>query len=308
MKNVARLALFFTLSFAAVFGLAVLIRFLQLKIDIIRSMPPHDGGLDDELLAAFRWALPMALYLSLLFSLSYRARRRIFAPAAMLCLLILGSGFCLGLGAGAESFSRLARYLSPPQTLGNPGLILTQAGNATVLIRDPADPWGPRVVSVPNQSLIYQEIPRSPEDKPIPLPPVPFRTSMAWVLQSLILDISLASGEMVDRFNLLSAGEGIFPLLAYSSALVFLLVSLCFALNLSNWPLANLFLGALIFRSVLSMEVFLGFSEVEEVLNSLLGTLIPPPYTAPLLFTSLGFLICLYSLLSFLARKRDSPL
>ncbi|MDR1024686.1 MAG: hypothetical protein LBL56_03090 [Treponema sp.] len=306
MKSVARLALFFTVFFAAAFVSAALVRFLQIRIDVIRAMPPRNGELGGEMLGAFRWALPTALYISLLFSLSYAARHRIFSPAAMLCLLILGSAVSLGVTAGAESFSRLARYFSPPRPMEYPGLILTQADNAIVLIRNPADPWGPRVVSIPEQPLLYQELPRGPDGRPIPLPPIPFRTGTAWVLQSFIIDLSLASREWVNRFDRGSSGGGLLPFLVYSGALVFLLASLRFALGLSNWPLANLFLGALIFRGILSLEVFLGVPEVEDVLNGLLGELIPPLYTAPLIFASLGFLVCLYSFLSFLARRRDS--
>jgi hypothetical protein len=303
MKNVARLALFFTISFAAVFILAALIHFLRVRIDVIRSMPPQNGRLGEELLAAFRWALPVSLYSSLLFSLSYTVRRRIFAPVAMLCLFILGSAICLGVTVGAEGFSRLAEYFAPSKSLGNPGLILTQADNAIVLIRDPSDPWGPRVASIPGRPLLYQELPRGPDNKPIGLPPVPFRTGTAWILQSSIIDFSLVSGELVRRF---ASPEGIWPFLIYTCALVFFLVSLRFALGLSNWPLANLFLGALLFRAILTMEVFFRDPETEEILDSLLGGLIPPLYTAPLIFLFLGFLVCLYTFLSFLARRKDT--
>jgi hypothetical protein len=302
MKNVARLALFFTVSFTAVFILAAIVRFLHIKIDIVRSMPPRTGYLGEELLAAVRWALPMALYFSQLFSLSYTARRRIFAPAAMLCLFILGSAACFGITVGAESLSRLAKYLSPPKSLGNPGLILTQADNAIVLIRDPEDIWGPRVVSIPGRPLLYQELPRGPDNKPISLPPVSFRTDTAWILQSFVIDFSLVSGELVKRLG--SSNGGVLSFAIYICTLVFLLVSLRFALDLSNWPLANLFLGALVFRGILSMEVFLGTPEMEGILNNLLGDLIPPHYTVPLVFVFLGFLICLYTFLSFLARRR----
>jgi hypothetical protein len=303
MKNVARLALFFTISFAAVFILALFIHFLRIRIDVIRSLPPQNGQIGEELLGAFRWALPAALYLSLLFSLSYTVRRRIFAPLAMLCLFILGSAACLGLTLGAEGLSRLAKYFVPPKSLGNPGLILTQADNAIVLIRDPLEPWGPRVVSIPGQPLLYQELPRGPDNKPISLPPIPFRTGTAWALRSLIIDLSLTGRELIRRFSF--PGWPAFPFLIYCGALIFFLVSLRFALNLSNWPLANLFLGALAFRGILSMEVFLGAPETEEVLNTLLGDLIPPLYTAPLIFVFLGFLVSLYTFLSYLARRRD---
>jgi hypothetical protein len=304
MKNVARLALFFTVSFAFTFVLAALVRFLHIRIDVIRSIPPQDGYLGGELLAAFRWALPAALYCSLLFSLSYTVRRRIFAPVAMVCLFILGSAACFGMSLGAEGLSRIAGYLAPPKPLGNPGLILTQADNAIVLIRDPGDAWGPRVVSIPGRPLLYQELPRGPDGKPIALPPVPFRTGTAWVLQSFFTDFSLAGGGLVKRLT--PSNGGVLSLAAYISALVFLLVSLRFALGLSHWPLANLFTGILVFRGVLSMEVFLGSPEAGRTLDNLLGELIPSPYIVPLIFAFLGFLVCLYTFLSFLTRRKDS--
>jgi hypothetical protein len=306
MKNVARLALFFTVSFAAIFVLAVSVRFLHIRIDVIRSMPPQNGHLGEELLAAFHWALPAALYFSLLFSLSYTVRRRIFAPAAMLCLFILGSAVCLGITIGTDSLSRLAKYPVPPKSLGNPGLILTQADNAIVLIQDPGVPWGPRVASIPGRPLLYQELPRGPDNKPISLPSVPFRTNTVWFLQSFVIDFSLASGELTKRLSQVSPPEDLLSFPVYVCALVFLLVSLRFSLTLSNWPMANLFLGALVFRGILILEVFLGATETEEILNNLLGDLIPPRYTAPLAFVFLGFLVCLYTFLSFLARRKNS--
>jgi hypothetical protein len=256
------------------------------------------------LLAAFRWALSVALYFSLLFSLSYTVRRRIFAPAAMLCLFVLGSAACFGISLGAEGLSRIVEYLAPQKSLGNPGLILTQADNAIVLIRDPEDAWGPRVVSIPGRPLLYQELPRGLDGNPIPLPSVPFRTDTAWVLQSFFTDFSLASGGLVNRFN--SPNGGALSFAAYLCALVFFLVSLRFALGLSHWPLANLFIGFLVFRGVLSMEVFLGAPEIGGTLDSLLGEMIPSRYIVPLIFAFLGFLVCLYSFLSFLARRRDA--
>lgn len=303
MKNIARLVLFFTISFASIFILAALIRFLDIRIATIRVLPPRDSRIGIDLLAAARWALPLSLYGSLVLSLSYTVRRRIFAPAAMLCLFILASAACLGIIAGAKSFSRLSAYAIPVRPLGNPGLILTQADNAMVLIQDPAEIWGSRVVSIPGQPLLYQDVPRGPDNQPISLPPIPFRTSTAWVLESLDIDLSLASRQLSGRFD--SPESGLIPFMIYTCALVFFLVSLRFVLDLSKWPLANLFLGALIFRGILSMETFLITPEPQEILHSLLGDLIPPLYTVPLIFVFLGFLVCLYTFLSYLARRKE---
>jgi hypothetical protein len=300
MKNIARLALLFTVSFAGIFVLTVLVRFLHIRIDVIRALPPQDSYIGEELLAAARWALPTSLYSSLLFNLSYTVRRRIFAPAAMLCLFLFGSAACVGVITGVEGFSQLATPRIPAMTLGNPGMILTQGANTIVLIQDPGEPWGSRVVSLPGRPLLYQEFPRGLDNKPISLPPVPFRTGTAWAFRSLIVDFSLAGRQMLGRF----ASPGTGSLLIYSCALVFFLVSLRFVLALSNWPLANLFLGALLFRGVLALEIFLNTQEVQDILESFLGELIPPPYISPLVFVFLGFLVCLYSFLSYLARRK----
>jgi hypothetical protein len=301
MKNIARLVLFFTVSLAGIFVLAAAVRFLHVRIDITRVLPARNSRVEAELLSAARWALPLSLYGALLLSLSYTVRRRIPAPAAMLSLFVLASAAGLGIVLGAEGFHRLSSYTIPARPLGNPGLVLTQADNAIVLIQDPAEIWGPRVVSIPGQALLYQAVPRGPDNQPISLPPVPFRTNTAWVLESLDIDLSLASRLLVGRFS----SGGIVPFAVYVCALCFLLVSLRFVLGLSKWPLANLFLGALIFRGILSMETFLAAPEPGEILNSFLGGLIPPPYTAPLIFVFLGFLVCLYTFLSYLARRKD---
>jgi hypothetical protein len=301
MKNIARLVLFFTISLAGIFVLTAAVRFLHIRIDVIRVLPPRNSRAGVELLSAARWALPPSLYGALLLSLSYTVRRRILAPVAMAVLFVLASAASLGIMLGTEGFSRLSSYIIPARPLGNPGLILTQADNAIVLVRDPSEIWGSRVVSIPGQPLLYQDVPRGPGNQPISLPSVPFRANTAWVLQSLDIDLSLVSGLLAGRFN----STDIFPFMVYVGALCFLLVSLRFVLGLSKWPLANLFLGALIFRGILSIETFLVAPEPQEILNGFLGDLIPPLYMVPLIFVFLGFLVCLYTFLSYLARRKD---
>ncbi|MDR0732073.1 MAG: hypothetical protein LBF63_10430 [Treponema sp.] len=301
MKNIARLVLFFTISLAGIFILAATVHFLRIRIDTIRVLPAQDSRIETELLSAARWALPLSLYGSLLLSLSYTVRRRIFAPAAMFSLFILVSAAGLGIVLGMESFHRLSSYSISARPLGKAGLILTQADNAIVLIQDPSDIWGARVVSIPGQALRYQAVPRGLDNLPISLPPIPFRANTAWVLESFDIDLSIVSRLLFDRFS----SAGIIPFTVYIAALGFLLISLRFVLGLSKWPLANLFLGALIFRGILSMETFLIAPETQEILNSFLGDLIPPLYTAPLIFVFLGFLVYLYTFLHYLARRKD---
>ncbi|MDR2178590.1 MAG: hypothetical protein LBP20_11220 [Treponema sp.] len=301
MKNIARLVLVFTFSFVGVFVLAAAVRFLRTRIDIISVLPAQGGRLDTELLSAAHWALPLSLYCSLLFGLSYTIRRRIFAPAAMLSLFVLSSAASLGSILGTEGFHRLPPYTIPPRPLGNPGLILAQANNAIVLVQDPAEIWGARVVSIPGQALDYHAVPQGPDNKPARLPPIPFRTNTAWVLESLELDLSLTARLLTSRFS----SGGILSFMVYVCALSFLLISLRFVLCVSKWPLANLFFGALVFRAVLSIETFFAAPEPQEILNGMVGDLIPPQYTTPLIFVFLGVLVCLYTVLSYLIRRKD---
>ncbi|MDR3145412.1 MAG: hypothetical protein LBU21_03975, partial [Treponema sp.] len=90
----------------------------------------------------------------------------------------------------------------------------------------------------------------------------------------------------------------------YAAALLFLLVSLRGILELSAWPLANLLLGALVFRAVLALETFLDSGEILSFIAPFLGPWISPAFLSPLVFSGLGLLIMLYSALASLARER----
>jgi hypothetical protein len=183
--------------------------------------------------------------------------------------------------------------------LGGSGLLLTQGDTTIVLLRGPAESRGPRVVSMPGRPLIYQEQPLGPNNTVLSLPPVPFRDEAPWFLRSLAIDFSLTGRQFEARL-----GDGLVSFLMYAGALVFLLVSLGFILKLSNWPLANLFLGCLAFRGVLAAETFLNSPEIQDLFAAFLGNRIPLAYTVPLIFCAFGVLVNLYTFLVFLARRR----
>jgi hypothetical protein len=168
-----------------------------------------------------------------------------------------------------------------------------------VLLKGPAEERGPRVVSIPGRPLIYQEEPVGPNNTVLALPPIPFRNDAPWFLRSAAIDFSLAG----ERFRSLFE-QGFTPFLVYFLPLTLLLTSLFFIFKLSTWPLANLFLGFLAFRGILAAETFVNSPEIQGMFSSFLGTRIPLPFVAPLLFAVLAVLINLYSFLVFLARKR----
>jgi hypothetical protein len=299
MKNFARLVIFFSLNFAAVFFLATVVRYLQIRIDAVRSLPPGPDRPLEELFFAIHWALPATIYISLLFGLSYSVRRRIFAPLSVACLVILATALSFAAFTASDHLARLPGMTNPVKNLGRPGLILRRGDNAMVLLGDPAKARDPRVISIPGSPLILQRIPPGSGGSVLNLPSAPFRTGTAWFLQSLIIDFTLAGRQFAARF-----AEGPLFFLIYTIALVFLLSSLRFILGLGTWPLANLFLGALVFRGILILETFLNSLEVHGFLADFIGGLIPPSLLDPLVFGFLGLLVCLYSGLSFLAARK----
>jgi hypothetical protein len=301
MKNTARLALFFSVSFIVFFLLFALIRFLNLRIEAIRVVPVPPGIGFGEALSAVQRALPAALYFSILLSLSYTARRKIPGPLSIIGLWALALAFTLALSLGLDRAAKLPPLLvqGEVKSMGKPGLILSQADTAMVLLRDPGEIRGSRVVSIQDRPLVYQEVPLGPNNPVLRLPPLPFRNEAVYFMNSLFIDFSLTAGQFTGRLE-----EGLIPFIIYTASLIFLLVSLRFIMDLGNWPLASLFLGALVFRGILALETFLNSREIQALLNSLLEGRIPGPLRTPLVFCGLGFLILLYTLLAHLAGGR----
>ncbi|MCL2070161.1 MAG: hypothetical protein FWH19_04155 [Treponema sp.] len=303
MKNFAKLVLFVSFCFAFLFLISVLIRFLDSWIDFVRFIPL--GEIIGAEVAEAAWnALPSAIYLSVLLCLSYTARRGIAIPLSMGCIIALCFAFTSAASLGIErtaSISPLFKPASPIVT--GPGLILSQRNNTMILLRESSDLTGPRVVSIPDQPLIYQEQPIGPNNTILSLPALPFSVETPWFIQSLSIDLSLCAWQLKSRFQ-----EGFIYFAAYALGLILLLGSLRFLLELSLWPLANLFLGALVFRLILSLEVFLNSREINTLLSHYLGELVPSLLITPLAFGSAGVLLILFTLLGRLARigrKKD---
>jgi hypothetical protein len=299
VKNIARLALFFSCSFIIIFVLSTLTRYLHIRIEAARLLPLQSETALPQLIAAARWAVPFTLYFTVLFALSFSARNRIAAPVSIFFLVVLAGGFTIAVSTGMErgGFLPAARDMGKP--LGGPGLILSQQDTVMVLVKGPAETLGPRVVSIPGRPLIYQEEPVGPNNTVLALPPIPFRNDVPWFLRNAAIDFSLAGERFRNLFE-----QGIVPFLVYFLPLVLLLTSLFFIFRVSSWPLANLFLGFLVFRGILAAETFVNSPEIQGMFGFFLGTRIPLPLVVPLLFAAAAVLVNLYSFLVFLARKR----
>jgi hypothetical protein len=304
VRKIARLVVFFSLSFASLLLVSTGMRFLAIRLEWVKSLSSQPLSTLAVLIAAARWAMSFGLYGGVLLSLSYAARERIFAPAAAVCITLLALGFACGIGQGLESWENVPSAGVPTRPLGGPGLILggseRPSSTAIVLVRGPAEPGGARVVAVPGRPMQYHAV-FAGKDPLDGLPPAPFGDGSPWFLRSLAIDLRL-NAENLQRL----AGEGLAAFLEYAGALIFLLCSLSFVFKLSAWPLANLFLGCLAFRGILALETFFNSPEMQDVFDSFLQGRLPLTHAVPLIFCGVGLLACLYSVLVYLARKQGA--
>lgn len=276
-------------------------RFLSLRIDWAGSLPQKPEVLLTAFITAAHWALLFSLYTAILLSLSYAARRQCSAPMMVICVFILSMSFCFCISFALDHWESVPPSQITGKPLGERGLILANSLNrnetAVVLLKGSEEPYGPRVVVVPNQPLIFQEASAGNFE----LPPVPFGDDTPWFLKSIAVDIRLAGRHLQQQYN-----NGILPFLIYSGSLLFLLSSLGFAIKFSVWPLANLFLGILAFRGVLALEIFFNSAEMQEIFDSFLDKMISVSLAVPLIFIGFGVLVHIYSILVYvITKKRD---
>jgi hypothetical protein len=244
------------------------------------------------------------VYVAVLLTLSYSARRAFSVPLSVLCIFVLSCGFAAGVSLGL--FHANSAVVLPgtdaPSALGKPGLILTQGETAVILLDEPSNPTGSRVMSIPGRSLIYQKTPAGPANAGFTLPPLPFRIGGPYFMTSLFIDFSLAAGQFRDRLC-----DGIIPFGMYLGSLCLLLSSLRFVMELTAWPLANLFLGALVFRGILAAGTFLDAGEIQQFIMVFLKADIPQITITPVIFCGLAVLALLYTAAVTLAGGRRGP-
>jgi hypothetical protein len=299
MKNIARLILFFSICFVLIFLAAILFRFLDVWIELARLIPVETRLGGDVTDAAWK-ALPVALYLSILLGLSYTVRRGIRIPVAISCIIALGCFLTIGASLVISRASVLQfslKSVAPIQ--GEPGLILSRSENSIVLLNESSDVLGPRVLSFPGRPLMYQETPIGPNNTVLSLPALPFSNESPWFIHSLKIDFSLSARQLESRLD-----QSFLSFAIYVISLILFLGSTRFILEFSQWPLANLFIGALAFRGILTLETFLNAQEINALIGSFLAGALPPAFISPLVFASLGILIILYTLLARVARSR----
>ena len=299
VKNYVRFLIFFGLCFLILFITAIGIAFLHVWIDAVRNVPVKSGIALDEILKSGCWALPFALYLTIVFSINEGRRHRVAWPFIFAGAVVLASVFTFGISKG---LSNAAAMTAPPLatnhlTLGRQGLLLSRPGTVITLLDRPSNPEGSRVVAVQDRELIYQKVPVGADGEIISLPPIPFHDASGWLSTLILSDLSVSGRFIAARFD-----EGLVPYFAWTLSLIVLLVSLGLVFELTHWPLANIFLGLLVFRGVLAFEVFLNSGEIMEYLREFTRGAVPDALITPVIFAAVSVLILVYSFLLFLSR------
>jgi hypothetical protein len=300
MKNFAKLTIFFSISFAMFFLAAVLVGFISFWAYSARIVS-SEAGIGRDFVDTVWAAVSAAIYFSVLFTLSYSARKKLPILFSIFCIAALALVFTTGVSVGTSRMETLKPVFMPASPIrAGPGLILSRLENTIVLLRDSNEIHGSRLVSIPGQPFIYQDIPVGPNNTILSLPPLPLGLTTPWFIQSVRIDFSLSAGKLRTLFE-----ANFFFYVVYALCLVLLLSSFRFLLELSQWPLANIFLAALVFRLILSFEVFLDSAEINTLIDSFLAGRLPPALITPIAFVALGILTMLYTLLGGVARSGD---
>jgi len=299
VRKLAKLILFFSSTFFIIFAAVTVVRFLSLRVDWARSLPPKPETALTLLISAAHWALSFSLFSSIIISLNYAVRRKCKALLSVPCIMLLSFFLCFGISFLLDQWKSVPPSQSIGIPLGSEGLILSNSlsknETAVVLLNGSSEPFGPRVTAIPDLPLTYSNSATTNFDLPL----VPFGDDTPWYLKNLSIDIRL-NAEMFQRKFL----EGFFPFFIYVGSLIFLLCSLGYVMKFSVWPLANLFLASLAFGGILTLITFLNTPEIQEVIDSFLNKLIPTTLALPLFFLGFGLLLNAYSLLTFAAKRR----
>jgi len=308
VKNFAKQVLFFLASFVGVLLVSALVALLQEWTSLAVLFPPAataaNSGPSISFLAHLENSLPVAFYASILLGLSYASRRRLSYPVVFVLLLV----FSLVLGSvaftGLENLAHLGGFAvtakKVPDDLTQTGLVLNVGAPyneiQTVFLEDPLKNDGARAVSAEGRAMYYQK-----HGTALAQTPLPFVKEKSSLFASIDRDFAQSAQVFSARYR-----AGFASYWIYSGALAIFLLSLGCLINISFWHLANLFFAALVFRGALALEAFLGQPNINGLLVSFAGNVIPGSLINPVIFCALSALILLYSGLLYLARGRAS--
>jgi hypothetical protein len=290
-----RLIRFVCLWFIVAFVALSLAHFLAIRIDLARmfSFVRQEGRIDSLLTAGWR-SLSPSIYIAMLFGLSYSARYNFPVILSIIYVLILS---LLWIGLLSLTLSLIQGGAPwPTETsrhLGGVGLITMEGDQSQMFLQDP-DLSGIRVIAPPDLPLVYED------SQTEVVPSVFFRNDSVYFIEAMLDDFTYAGEQCKARI-----GEGVLSFFLYILALVFCLSALRFVFDASSWPLANLFLGALLFRGVLEVETQLNSEQARTFISAISGDRFPMFMVVPLALCALGlvFLLLTFGTLSIKKRR-----
>ncbi|MDR2193232.1 MAG: hypothetical protein LBP19_02020 [Treponema sp.] len=241
----------------------------------------------------FQKRLPEVLYFTILMSLSYAARRKISCPVSMLCVFILATGFT---ALSWMLIDRIGDFNPPPLggktiTLGEKGLILSSNDGAIVLLNGPQE--YPRLLVMPGVRAEYHQ---SQDDHISGTVPAVNALFFRNAENDLITGVW-------DKFHMVSLKfetllTKSFPdFMLYAGALILLLVSMRFIMNISSWHFANLLAGVVFFGGILYFEVFIDSPQMQRLLSAAINDKIPADFISPAIFYLIGLLFIIATVL-----------
>jgi hypothetical protein len=214
-------------------------------------------------------------------------------------LFVLAYLFTGGISLGLHRIAGIDRPLPGVEAVvSDAGLILRQNNDSMILLTAGAKSRGPRVVAFPDKNIIYEEKPIGPDGEPLLLPSLSLKPKPIWLVQSIRMDLRLCAEEMRTRLN-----SGLLPFTVYLAALILLLVSVRFVFMLSHWPLANIFLGLLVYRGIFALAGFLSTPETLAVFRKAVNTVLPTWLFTPVVFCALSVVLIIYTLLAYIVSR-----
>ena len=298
MSKIARLIIFFSINYAIIFLFAIVLGSISFWVDSASILLPDTAPGRD--FAEVIWtAISAGIYFSIVLTLSYSVRKKLPVFLSIFSIAALAFAFTSGISLVTYRFEALRPVFTPVSPIhSEPGLMLNRLENTIILLKESSEIHGPRVVSLPGQPLIYQDRPVGPNNSIISLPPLPLGSTAPWFIRSLGIDFSLSAAQLRALFD-----SNFLSFAAFALCLILFLSSLRFLLELSQWPLANIFFAAFVFRFILSFEIFIDSVEIKTTIGSFLDGRLPPLFITPSAFAALAILTILYTLLSSIARS-----
>jgi len=129
VRKLAKLILFFSLTFIIIFVVVTGVKFLSLHVDWVKNLPPKPETALTLLITAAHWALSLTLFCSIMIALNYAVRRGYFPLMSLVCVMALSFLFCYGISFALNQLKLVVPARSSGIAIGGKGLILSNTIN-----------------------------------------------------------------------------------------------------------------------------------------------------------------------------------